>query len=54
VLIVDATGSEVFDRAFPDESGARAFASTVEQHIGWLSELKFRRYYRIPEVGEER
>ena len=28
---------------------ARAFASTVEQHLGWLSEEKFRRYYRLPD-----
>jgi hypothetical protein len=49
VLILDPGGREVFDRAFPDEAEARAFVSTVDQHVSWLSESKFRRYYRLPE-----
>ena len=49
VLILDASGRQVFERACPSEVEARTFASTVEQHLGWLSEEKFRRYYRLPE-----
>ena len=52
VVIVDPSGAEVFHRAFPEEAVARGFASTVDQHIGWLSEAKFRRYYRISEHEE--
>jgi hypothetical protein len=46
-VIVDPGGSEAFERPFADEGDATAFLSTVEQHIAWLSEEKFRRYYRI-------
>jgi hypothetical protein len=48
-VILDCEGREVFQRACPGEPQARAFASTVEQHRGWLSEDRFRRYYRLPE-----
>ena len=48
-MILDPAGREVFERTFADETEARAFASTVEQHIGWLSEEKLRRYYRLRE-----
>jgi hypothetical protein len=51
VLIVDAEGVAVSERACTDEVEARTFASTVEQHIHWLSEEKFRRYYRLPEAS---
>jgi hypothetical protein len=27
------------------------YASTVRQHIYWLSEEKLREYYRLPEPG---
>ena len=30
-----------------DEAEARTFASTVQQHIYWLSPEKFREYYRL-------
>lgn len=49
--IVDPAGNDVVSRACRDEAEARTYASTVLQHIGWLSEAKFREYYRIP--GEE-
>jgi len=49
VVIVDPSGAQVFERPFRDETGAGLFLSTVEQHISWLSEEKFRRYYRIAE-----
>ncbi|MFN2543293.1 MAG: hypothetical protein ABR600_01810 [Actinomycetota bacterium] len=48
VAILDPSGAEVFERACSDEAEARAFASTVEQHVGWLSEERLRRYYRLP------
>jgi hypothetical protein len=49
VMIVDPAGSPVAERACRGESEARVYASTVNQHIHWLSEEKFRRYYRLPE-----
>ena len=49
MVIVDPSGGHVFERPFPDEEGAELFRSTVEQHISWLSEERFRRYYRIAE-----
>ena len=48
VVILDPNGAEVFDRACAGEDEAKAFASTVEQHVGWLSEERLRRYYRLP------
>ena len=48
VVIADPEGVEVFERNCSGEDEARLFASTVEQHMGWLSEEKFRRYYRLP------
>lgn len=50
-LIVDPEGRTVSERASSDEAEARLYASTVKQHIGWLSEEQFRRYYRLPEPG---
>lgn len=47
VEIRDPSGSAVSDRACRDASEARTFASTVRQHIYWLSPEKFREYYRI-------
>ncbi|HEX9891263.1 MAG TPA: hypothetical protein VGB28_04320 [Actinomycetota bacterium] len=49
VHIVAPDGHGVFQRACADEVEARTFASTVRQHIGWLSPEKFRQYYRLPE-----
>lgn len=47
VAIVAAGGSEIAVRACHDEHEARTYASTVRQHIEWLSEPKFREYYRL-------
>jgi len=49
VVILDPAGDAVGDRACKDEAEARTYASTVRQHIYWLSEEKFRQYYRLPE-----
>lgn len=49
VHIVDPAGARVFERACSDEGEARLFASTVRQHLRWLSPERFRRYYRLPE-----
>lgn len=51
VHIVDPVGTSVFTRACTDEVEARTFASTVHQHIDWLSPSKFREYYRLPETA---
>ena len=47
VVIEDPDGQEVWRRACPSVSEARTFASTVRQHVYWLSEEKFRDYYRL-------
>ena len=47
VTIEDPEGTVVHERACRDASEARTFASTVRQHIYWLSPEKFREYYRI-------
>ena len=47
VVILDPEGSEVWRRACRSESEARTFGSTVRQHVYWLSEEKFREYYRL-------
>ena len=47
VAIVDPDGNEAAVRACRDETEARAFASTVRQHVGWLSEERFREIYRL-------
>jgi hypothetical protein len=47
VAIEDPTGVVVMERACADGSEARTFASTVRQHIYWLSPTTFRSYYRI-------
>ena len=49
VAIVDRRGREVSGRACRDETEARTFASTVDQHIAWLSEPRFREIYRLAE-----
>jgi hypothetical protein len=48
VAIVDA-GTEVSVRACRSEEEARTYASTVRQHLRWLSPSKFREYYRLHE-----
>jgi hypothetical protein len=47
VAIEDPAGVVVMERACVTGSEARTFASTVRQHIYWLSPGKFREYYRI-------
>jgi hypothetical protein len=49
VRILDPSGVVVFSRPGANETEARTFASTVLQHIYWLSPAKFREYYRLPE-----
>jgi hypothetical protein len=49
VTILDPEGREVAVRACRDETEARTFASTVRQHIAWLSEARFREIYRLAE-----
>ena len=52
VAVLDPAGAVASERACRDEVEARTFASTVRQHIHWLSERKFREYYRLPEADE--
>jgi len=47
VLIVDPGGSVAWTRHCEDAAEARTFASTIQQHIYWLSPVKFREYYRL-------
>ena len=49
VAVLDPEGREVAVRACRDETEARTFASTVRQHIAWLSEARFREIYRLAE-----
>jgi hypothetical protein len=49
VEIVDPRGREVASRACRDQTEAETFASTVRQHIAWLSEPRFREIYRLAE-----
>ena len=49
VAIFDPEGRELALRACRDETEARTFASTVRQHIAWLSEARFREIYRLVE-----
>ena len=49
VQILDEDGGQVWSRPCTDEAEARTLASTVQQHIYWLSPAKFREYYRLAE-----
>jgi hypothetical protein len=49
VAILDPGGAVVSERACRDGTEARTYASTVRQHLYWLSPEVFRRYYRIGE-----
>ncbi len=49
MAVVGTAGDEVSSRVCRDEAEAEAYASTLRQHIEWLSEPKFREYYRLPE-----
>ena len=51
VQIVDPATRVVSTRHCVDQAEARTFASTVQQHIYWLTPGKFREYYRLPETG---
>ncbi len=47
IHILDPEGRVVWTRVCSGEQEAGTFASTVRQHVSWLSEEKFREYYRI-------
>ena len=49
VDIVDERGQVVGGRSCRDAGEARTYASTVHQHLYWLSPARFRRYYGIAE-----
>ncbi len=48
-MILDAVGTALSTRACRDETEAWTYASTVRQHAYWLSDEKFREYYRLGE-----
>lgn len=50
VHILEPTGAVAWTRHCADEADARTFASTVQQHIYWLSAEKFAEYYRLAET----
>lgn len=47
VAIVDPDGQTVARRDCAHAAEARTYASTVRQHIYWLSAEMFRQYYRL-------
>jgi hypothetical protein len=47
VAIVDPDGAVVSRRSCRDQAEARTYASTVRQHIYWLSSERFRSYYDL-------
>jgi hypothetical protein len=49
VQILDPDGAVAWARPCQSGSEARTFASTVRQHIYWLSPGKFREYYKLAE-----
>jgi hypothetical protein len=49
VQILDEASALVWTRACADEPEGRTLASTIQQHIYWLSPAKFRDYYRLAE-----
>lgn len=49
VQILDPEGAVAWTRPCPSGAEARTFASTVRQHIYWLSPEKFREYYKLAE-----
>ena len=50
VAILGPDGVETLARTCSSSEEAVMFASTVRQHIGWLSEPRFREYYRLEEA----
>ena len=53
VTILDPSGREASARPCRDETEALTYASTVRQHIYWLSEDKLREYYHLAEPTED-
>ena len=49
VRVIGPHGGIEAERACRDGAEARTYASTVRQHLYWLSPEKFREYYRIDE-----
>ncbi|MEX1264521.1 MAG: hypothetical protein WEE66_11430 [Actinomycetota bacterium] len=47
MAIVDPSGVVLSERTCRDQPEARTYASTVRQHIYWLSADRFREYYRL-------
>ena len=46
-VAIVAGGTDLSVRACRSEAEARTYASTVRQHLAWLSPSKFREYYRL-------
>jgi hypothetical protein len=51
VAILGPDGEELSTRPCRDETEAWTYASTVRQHAYWLSDERFREYYRLGERG---
>ena len=49
VHIIGPSAQIAWTRHCADEAEARTFASTVQQHIYWLSPGKFAEYYKLAE-----
>ncbi|MEW6060176.1 MAG: hypothetical protein AB1551_08595 [Actinomycetota bacterium] len=49
VAIVDGAGRDAAVHSCRSETEAWVYASTVRQHVYWLSEEKFREYYQLPD-----
>ncbi len=54
VSILDAERGVVWSRACRDVHEASLLASTVRQHVYWLSPEKFREYYRLAGSATDR
>jgi hypothetical protein len=46
-VILAPDGHELSTRTCRDETDAWTYASTVRQHVYWLSDEKFREYYSL-------
>lgn len=51
VRILDPVRSVVWVRSCTGEADGRTLASTVQQHVYWLSPGKFREYYKLDSGG---
>ena len=47
VRILEPTGSSIWSRSHADAEQAETLASTIRQHVSWLSPAKFREYYKL-------